>query len=340
MKAIVYREYGGPEVLRLEDVPEPQIGPDEVLVRVRACGVNHLDLWCRTGLVKVPLPHIGGSEVAGEVAQVGEAVQGMEIGQRVSIAPWLFDNTCEYCLAGQETTCVRADVLGQMSNGGYAEFVKAPARSILPLPEGLELDAAAAVTLSTLTAWHMLISAAQIKPGEDVLVLAAGSGVGSAAVQIAKMVGCRVFATASSDEKLEKARALGADFGINYTKVDFAEEIKRLTNKRGVDVVVEHVGQDTFDKSVASLTRNGRLVTCGATTGAEGRFNIRQLFVKQLKLLGCYGGSRGELRQVLNVVAQGSIQPVIDAAYPLERAAEAHRRMESRQLFGKILLHP
>lgn len=340
MKAIRYHEYGGPEVLKFEDVPEPKIGPDEVLVRVRACGINYLDHWCRIGFVKAPLPHIGGCEVAGEVAEVGQAVTGIAEGMRVAIAPWLFDNTCEYCLAGYETTCINADVLGQMADGGYAEYVKAPARNILPLPEGLDFDSAAAVTLSTLTAWHMLITAAQIKPGEDVLVLAAGSGVGSAAVQIAKMVGCRVFATASTEEKLKKAQALGADFLINYTKQDFAEEIKRLTNKRGVDVVVEHVGQDTFEKSIASLTRNGRLVTCGATTGAEGKFNIRQLFVKQLRIIGTYGGSLGELRQVLKATAEGKIKPVIDTVFPLQEAVEAHRRMEDRNHFGKMLLHP
>lgn len=340
MKAIRYHEYGGPEVLKFEEAPEPQIGADEVLVRVRTCGINYLDHWCRIGFVKVPLPHIGGCEVAGEVAEVGEAVTGIANGNRVAIAPWLYDNTCEYCLAGYETTCLNADVLGQMRDGGYAEYVKAPARNIIPLPAELDFDSAAAVTLSTLTAWHMLLTAAQIKPGEDVLVLAAGSGVGSAAVQIAKMVGCRVFATASTEEKLEKAKELGADFLINYTKVDFAEEIKRLTDKRGVDVVIEHVGQETFEKSMASLTRNGRLVTCGATTGPEGKFNIRQLFVKQLRIIGNYGGSRGELRQVLQATAAGLIKPVIDSIFPLEEAAEAHRRMEERNHFGKMLLRP
>lgn len=340
MKAIRYHEYGGPEVLRLEEVPEPKIGPEEVLVQVQACGVNYLDRWCRTGFVKAPLPHIGGCEVAGEIAEIGSAVQGVVVGQPVAIYPWLFDGTCEYCLAGNETTCIRADVLGQFADGGYAELVKVPAHNIIPLPEGLDFDGAAAVTLSTLTAWHMLVTAAKVQPGDDVLVLAAGSGVGSAAVQIAKLLGARVFATASTDKKLEKAKTLGADFLINYTKVDFADEIKRLTDKRGMDVVVEHVGQDTFEKSVASLTRNGRLVTCGATTGPEGKFNIRQLFVKQLKFIGTYGGSRGELQQVLKATAEGKIKPVIDGVFPLEETAEAHRRMENRQQFGKMLIHP
>ncbi|MFQ5945655.1 MAG: zinc-binding dehydrogenase [Anaerolineae bacterium] len=338
MRAVRYHEYGEPEVLQPEEVSEPLPGSDEVLVRVQACGLNYLDVWCRTGLVKVPLPHIGGSEVAGEVAKLGNAVSGIEIGQQVAVYPWLFDNTCEYCMAGNQTTCLRGDVLGQMSEGGYAEFLKAPARNMIPLPEGMDHQSAAAVTLAALTAWHMLIGAAKIRSGEDVLVHAAGSGVGSAAIQIAKMVGCRVFTTASTGEKLEQATELGADTGINYTDSDFAQEIKRLTGKRGVDVVVEHVGADTFAKSVASLTRNGRLVTCGATTGSDARFNLRQLFVKQLELIGTYGGSRGELRQVLAATAQGRIRPVIDRIYPLEEAAEAHRRMEARGQFGKLIL--
>ena len=338
MKAVRYHKYGEPEVLQPEEVPEPELISGEVLVRVRACGLNYLDVWCRTGSVKVPLPHIGGSEVAGEVADLGDAVTGLEVGQQVVIYPWLFDNTCEYCLAGYQTTCLRGDVLGQMSEGGYAEFVKAPARNLIPLPEGLVPQSAAAVTLAALTAWHMLIGAAKIRPGEDVLVHAAGSGVGSAAIQIAKMVGCRVLTTASTDEKLERATELGADVGINYTDSDFAEEVKRLTGKRGVDVVVEHVGQVTFAKSVASLTRNGRLVTCGATTGSDGRFSLRELFVKQLEVIGTYGGTRGELRQVLAATARGRIRPVIDRTYSLDEAALAHRRMEAREQFGKLIL--
>ncbi len=338
MRAVRYHEYGDPEVLRPEQVPEPKIAADEVLVRVRACGLNYLDVWCRTGFVRVPLPHTGGSEVAGEVAEIGSAVSGIEIGQQVAIYPWIFDDTCEYCLAGHRTTCLRGDVLGQMSEGGYAEFVKAPARNVLPLPDGLDSQSAAAVTLAALTAWHMLMGAAKIQAGEDVLVHAAGSGVGSAAIQIAKMGGCRVFTTASTDEKLEHAAKLGADFGINYADSDFAQEIKRLTGKRGVDVVVEHVGADTFASSVASLTRNGRLVICGATTGSDGRFNLLQLFVKQLRLIGTYGGSRGELRQVLAATARGQIRPVIDRTYPLEEAAAAHQRMEARGQFGKLVL--
>jgi len=290
--------------------------------------------------VKVPLPHISGSEVAGEIARIGAEVGSLSVGQAVAIVPYLSCGRCEYCLTGKETICLRGDILGLMSQGGYAEYVKAPASHVIPLPPGLSYDEAAAMTLSTLTAWHMLVSRAQVRAGEDVLVLAAGSGVGSAAIQIAKLCGARVIATASSEEKLQKARALGADETINYLEQDLLQEVRRITSKRGVDIVVEHVGSQTWEKSIACLGRGGRLVTCGATTGREGVVDIWALFAKEITILGSYGGTRGELAQVLSLTARGKLRPTIDRVLPLAAAAEAQQVLEERRQFGKIILHP
>jgi NADPH:quinone reductase-like Zn-dependent oxidoreductase len=342
MKAVVFERHGDSEVLEYREMPLPEIGPDEVLVRVRACGLNHLDLFVRRGNLPhpVPIPHIPGSEVAGEVERVGNLVTSVKAGDRVAVAPYVFCGVCEFCLSGEETTCIRGDVLGRRSNGGYAEYVAVPAQQLVSIPEGVSYDAAAAVTLSTTTSWHMLVTRARMRPGEDVLVLGAGSGVGSAAIQIAKLGGCRVFATAGAQAKLDKARELGADVVINHTETNFREEVRRITNKRGVDIVVEHVGEATWEQSVGSLARNGRLVTTGATTGPHGSINIDRLFGAQLSILGSWGGKRAELRAVLKVVAEGRIQPVIHEVFPLQEAAKAQRVMEDRAQFGKLLLRP
>ena len=341
MKALRFHEFGGAEVQRVENAPDPTPGPGEVLVRVRACGVNRLDLFVRAGQVpvKVPLPHISGSEVAGEVAAVGPGVQGVVEGARVVVAPYLFDGSCEYCLAGEETTCLRSDILGLLSDGGYAELVKVPARSLVPIPEPLDFVQAAALTLAAPTAWHMLARAG-LGPGETVLVLAAGSGVGSAAVQIARLRGARVIATASSDAKLNQARQLGAHEAVNYATDDLREAVRRLTGRRGVDVVVEHVGQATWPTSVACLARNGRLVTCGATTGSEVSFDLWPMFAKQIAFIGCYGGARDDVRRVLDVASRGELRPVVNDVLPLERVAEAHARLEARENFGKYVITP
>ncbi len=342
MRAVVIHEHGGPDQLRLEDVPVPAPGPDQVLIRVRACGVNRLDLMVREGRVgaKVKLPHIPGSEVAGELAQVGSQAAGLSEGQRVALAPYLFCGQCEYCLAGEETVCVKGNIVGLTEDGGYAEYVAAPASNVVPLPDRVSYDDAAAVGLAALTAWHMLVERAHVRAGEDVLVLAGGSGVGSAAIQIAKLSGARVIATAGTDEKVKKSLELGADQAINYREQDFLQEVRRLTGKRGVDLVVEHVGSDTWEKSVGCLARNGRLAICGTTSGTEAKLNLWTLFAKQLNLLGSYGGTRGELQTVLRLVAGGRLKAVIDRSLPLERAAEAHQLMEHRQQFGKLVLNP
>lgn len=339
MRAVRFHEFGGPEVLRLEAVPDPIPGPGEVLVRVRACGVNRLDLFVRAGHVpvKVPLPHISGSEVAGEVAALGAGVRGLAEGQRVAVFPYLHCGACEYCLAGEPSTCLRSDILGLISDGGYAELVKVPANAVQPLPDGLSFEQAAALALATVTAWHML-ERARLAPGETALVLAGGSGVGSAALQIARLRGARVIATATSDAKLERARQLGAHEVVNTEREDLREAVRHLTNRRGVDVVVEHVGQATWPASVASLARNGRLVTCGATTGSQVGFDLWPMFAKQISFIGCYGGRPNDLRQVLQAAARGDLQPVVDRVLPLERLAEAQQALADRAQFGKIVI--
>ena len=340
MKAIVFAEHGGPEVLQYTEVPEPKLGHGDVLVRVRACALNHLDLWVRKGLpgVQIPLPHIPGSDVAGEVARVGEGVTRTKVGQKVLLAPGLSCNVCDACLAGLDNTCRRYTILGYMVDGGCAEYVRAPEVNVLPMPERLSFEEAAAVPLVFLTAWHMLMTRAALRPGETALVLGAGSGIGSAAIQIARLAGARVIATAGSDEKLAKARELGADEFINHRKHDILEEVKKLTNRRGVEVVFEHVGAATFEKSLQSLATMGRLVTCGATTGAEVKFDLRRLYVHHWSILGSYMGTRGELRSVVALVEQGKLRPVVDKVFPLAEAASAHAHLEKREQFGKVVL--
>lgn len=340
MKAVVFSEHGGTDVLRYTDVPEPVAGAREVLVRVRACALNHLDLWVRKGMrgVNIPLPHIGGSDIAGEVAQVGEGVANVRPGDRVLLSPGVSCGACPVCLAGKDNQCRQYSLLGYIFDGGYAEYVKAPAVNTIPIPGNLSFEQAAAVPLVFLTAWHMLITRAQLKPAEEVLILGAGSGVGSAAIQIAKVAGARVIATAGSEPKLAKAKELGADEAILHSNRDFSDEVKRLTNRRGVDVVFEHVGNVTWEQSIRSLAVGGRLVTCGATTGPEGKIDIRQLFSRNLSILGTYMGSKAELFAVLELVGRGLLKPVIDCVMPLEQAAAAQERLEKREQFGKIVL--
>jgi len=342
MKAIVFYEQGGPEVLRFEDVPRPEIGPGEALIRVLACGANNLDLRVREGRVpgKIPLPHISGSEAAGEIAELGAGVKGFSVGQMVAVMPYLFCGQCEFCQAGAENECVRGDILGLMSQGAYAEYVKVPASSLVALPEGVDAISAAAVGLAAITAWHMLVERARVQPGEDVLVHAAGSGVGSAAIQIARLAGARVIATAGSADKLLRAKALGAHEVINYQEQDFAQEVRKLTGKRGVQIVVEHIGQATWEKSVASLARRGRLVICGTTSGAEGKIDLWSFFAKELAFFGSYGGTRHNLAQLLKLVADGRFQPVVHRTLPLESVAEAQQIMAAREQFGKIIIIP
>jgi len=340
MKAVLFHKHGGPEVLMYEDAPDPVIRPSEVLVRVKACALNHLDLWVRRGIpgVPFPLPHIPGSDMSGEIAQIGADVTTVRVGQKVVLAPGVSCGKCPACLAGQDNRCRQFTNLGYMIDGGYAEFVRAPEVNCLPYPENLSFEETASIPLVFQTAWHMLLSRAELQPGEDVLVLGAGSGVGSAAIQIAKFFGARVVATAGNDEKLQKAKELGADHLINHKTQKIRDEIRRITNKRGVDVVFEHVGTATWDDSLASMAAGGRLVTCGATTGYDAKVDLRFLFSRQLSLLGSYMGTKTELQTVMKLVAAGKLKPVVDRIFPLAEAAAAHAYLESSSQFGKVVL--
>jgi NADPH:quinone reductase-like Zn-dependent oxidoreductase len=339
MKAVRFHSHGGVDVLRYEDAPDPELAPGEVLVRVRACALNHLDLWERRGLphVPIPLPHITGSDIAGEV--VAAAASQVALGRRVMLQAGVSCGRCAACLSGRDNECPQYEVLGYRNHqGGYAEYVKVPVQNLVGLPDEIDFVRAAAFPLTFVTAWHMLVTKARVSSGEDVLVLAAGSGVGQAAIQIARIHGARVIATAGSEEKLDRARAIGASEVIHHHKQDIAEEIKRLTNKRGVDVVIEHVGEATWARSVRSLARGGRLVTCGATTGAKGGLDLAALFSKQLSVLGSYMGRKSELLQAARYFFSGQLNPVIDRTFPLAEAARAQQRLEESGQFGKIVL--
>src|SRR6266436_2307904 len=274
MKAVCIHEFGGPEVLRYEDVPDPTPRKDQVLVRVKACAMNHLDLWVRKGLPGVKLPHIPASDVAGQIVEVGEYVSGFKPGQRVLLAPMHFCNRCAKCVAGLQNQCPEFTVLGNRVDGGNCELIAVPAVNVITIPDHLDFNQAASVPLVFLTAWHMLVGRAAIRPGQTVLVLGAGSGVGIAAIQVAKLFHARVIATAGNEEKLERARRLGADHSINHYKQKISEEVRTLTNKEGVDIVVEHVGEATWEHSVKCLKPGGILVTCGATTGAKAGIDL------------------------------------------------------------------
>ncbi len=340
MKAIVIHETGGPEVLKLENFPDPVPGHGEVLVRVRACALNHLDLWTRRGQAgrPVPLPHILGNDIAGEIAALGSPLEGLAVGQRVMLSPGTSCGRCAVCLSGEDSSCRQYRVLGYQLPGGYAEYVRCPAANVIPIPDSLPFEQAAAFPLVFLTAWRMLVTRARVRLGEDVLVWAAGSGVGSAAIQIAKLLGARVIATAGTDAKLERARALGADAVLNHRQDDVVAEVRRLTDKKGVEVVVEHVGEATWERSILALAHRGRLVTCGATTGARGRTDLKHVFAKQLSLLGSYMGSKADLLQAAPFFFAGKLRAIVHTVLPLSEARQAHEMMEASEHFGKIVL--
>lgn len=342
MRAALIRSQGDPDVLELTDVEAPEPAPGEALVRVRACALNHLDLWTRSGRAgyKPPLPHILGNDIAGEIASLpaGVDTSGLSIGQRVMLQPGTSCGRCAMCLAGDDFLCRRYRVLGHGRSGGYAEFVAAPLACLIPIPDAIPFENAAAFPLVFLTAWRMLVVRAQVRMGEDVLVWAAGSGVGMAAIQIAKLMGARVIATAGGEKKLALARSLGADDVVDHYTGDVVAEVKRLTSKKGVEVVIEHTGEKTWERSVQSLTHRGRLVTCGATSGPAGATDLRFLFAKHLSLMGSYMGSRADLLAAAPHFFAGRLKTHVHTTLPLERAAEAHRMMEASEHFGKIVL--
>ncbi len=340
MKAVRIYQFGGPEVLTYEDIPDPQLRKDQVLVRVRACSLNHLDVWVRKGLPGVKLPHILGSDVSGEVAEAGEYVSGFKAGQRVLLAPMHYCRHCDKCIAGLQNQCRQFTVLGNGVDGGNCELIAVPPANVIPIPDSLDFNQAASVPLVFVTAWHMLVGRAGIRPGQTVLVLGASSGVGIAAIQIAKLFHCRVITTAGDEVKLAKGRELGADYGINHYQQKISEEVRKITNKEGVDIVIEHVGVATWDESVKSLKSGGTLVTCGATTGSNVAIDLRHLFARQLSLLGSYMGTMGELHEVLRHVFAGRLKPVVDRTFPLSELRAAHEYLEKSQMFGKIVVNP
>ncbi|MGH9462885.1 MAG: zinc-binding dehydrogenase [Vicinamibacteria bacterium] len=340
MRAVRIHQHGGPEVLQLDEIDPPHTGPCEVTVRVKACALNHLDLWVRKGLpnVKIEMPRILGSDISGVVVETGPGVADVSVGEEVVLQPGLSCGRCLRCQQGRDNECRQYKILGSQVDGGYTERLNVPVQNLLPKPKGLSFEEAASVPLVFLTAWHMLVDRARLRPGEVVLILAAGSGVGTAAIQIAKLYRARVIATASKDAKLAKARELGADEVINNRAQDFAQEVRRLTDKKGVDVVIDHVGRDTLGKSIASLARGGRLVTCGATSGPGVDLDLRYIFARHLSLLGSHMGAKHELAGLLPFFETGWLKPVVDRVFSLEEAADAHRRLENREQFGKIVL--
>ena len=347
MKAVAFTEQGGIDVLQYQDVAEPTLDRDEILVKVRTCAVNYLDIHARRDrpeikqkLSETGAPHILGSDIAGEIAEISGTHSELTIGDRVLLAPCIPCGVCSDCINGYENLCGTQQLLGFQIDGGYAAFVKAPAKNAIRIGDNVSFVDAAALPIAYLTAWHMLITRAQLRAGDDVLILGAGGSVGSAGLQIAKLVGARIFATASTDAKLARAKEFGADVTINYTDVDFSEVILSETDGRGVDVVLEHVGAATWEQSIHSLAKNGRLVSCGVTTGNIGQIDIRKMYQKQLTLMGSALGTVTELRTLVRLLEQQQLCPIIDRTLPLQEAAEAHRLLEARQNFGKICLLP
>ena len=343
MKALAFHEFGGPDKLKYEDVPDPKIKPNEVLVRVRACALNHLDLFVREGIpaLKTPLPFWTGCDIAGEVTEVGAEVQGVKPGTRVAVNPNLTCGRCEFCAQGEDSLCVRYGILGEHVPGGLAEYVAVRGDNVLPLPASVSFEAAASFVLTNMTAWRMVVTQGQVRPGQDVLIIGVVGGVSSTAVQIARLCGARVIVTSSDDAKLEKAKALGAEVGINYKKnPDWAKQVFEATGKRGVDVVIENVGAATWKDSIRSLKGGGRLVTCGSTSGPVGETIIPLVFWKQVHLIGSTMANRKEFHDVMSLFFAGRLKPIVDEVVPLADGAAAQQRLAEGKQFGKIVLTP
>ena len=342
MRAVVFHSHGRVDRLEYTYVEIPHLGPKDVLVKVKACALNHLDLWTLMGMpgLKLPLPHTLGCDISGEVVKVGHKVRGIPLNRPVIVSPGIRCGKCEYCKTGWDSLCPDYQIMGFQVNGGYAEFVRVPQENIIPVSARWSFEEWAAVPLVFVTAWHMLVTRAGLKKREKVLIHAAGSGVGSAAIQIAKLLGAHVITTVGSQEKARLAKALGADEIIHYKEKDFFSEVKKITHGRGVDVVLEHIGPETFAKSLASLSKKGRLVTCGVTSGPMVNLDLRFLFVRQLSIAGCYMGGISELKRVVRRVERKKLKPVVDKVFPLREARNALERMQSRANFGKIILTP
>jgi NADPH:quinone reductase-like Zn-dependent oxidoreductase len=340
MKAVRFHEHGSPDVLRYERAPDPEVSPDDVLIEVRAAAVNHLELFVRRGLPGITLPRIPGADASGIVREVGSGVRDLAPGQRVTINPGLSCGRCEFCAGGYGSQCLTYRIFGEHLDGTYAELLAVPAHNVLPIPDNLGFEEAAAAPLVFLTAWSMMITKGRIQPGEEILILGAGAGVGTAAIQIAKLAGCRVWAAAGSNEKLERARDLGADELINYSDEEFDRAVRERTSKRGVDVVVDYLGADTWLKSLRSVRRGGRILVCGATTGPKPETDLRHIFFRQLQIIGSTMGSPKDFQDVMKNVFGGRLKPIVDRVLPLAEAAKAHELIEARQVFGKVVLVP
>ncbi len=340
MKAVVIREHGSYDKLLFEERETPEPGPGQVRIRVHAAGLNHLDTWVRRGVegAKFPLPLIPGSDAAGIVDAVGPGVTRWVAGDAVILAPGMGCGECAVCATGQDQLCRRYAIFGETCDGACADFVVCPARNVLPRPEGMSDPEAASFGLTFLTAWHMLVGRAELRPHETVLIHAAGSGVSVAAIQIARMIGARVLVTAGSEAKLSKAKELGAEEGIPYRELDFAKEVRKLTAKRGVDVVIDHVGEETFSRSVQCLSKGGRLVTCGGTSGPSIATDVRLVFFKGLSILGSTMGSLGELHTIVEHFRRGDFRPVIHSVLPMSEVREGHRILQDREVVGKVIL--
>ncbi len=344
MKAVTLRSHGGPEVLTYEELPDPHAGPGQVRLRVGAVALNHVDIWVRKGLphLKLTYPFLLGADAAGTIDEVGAGVVGVAVGDEVVVNPGHSCGRCRECLSGADNLCRWYELMGEDRSGAYAELLVVPATNVIAKPKALSMVDAAALPVTFLTAWQMLTRKAPVGPGDTVLVMAAGSGVGTAAVQIAKLYGARVIATASTDDKLARAKQLGADEAINYgdPAVDLVAEVKRLTGKRGVDVVFEHVGAELWPKIILATRKGGSIVTCGATSGWDARTDLRHVFFRQLQILGSTMAPRGDLFPIVEHAAAGKLRAVVDRVLPLGDAAKAHRLLESRAAFGKIVLTP
>jgi NADPH:quinone reductase-like Zn-dependent oxidoreductase len=341
MRAMAFAEPGGVDVLQLMDLPTPTLDDDEVLVQVKACALNHLDLWVRKGLpAKIPMPHIGGCETAGVITAVGPRVKGWQVGQRVLISPGQSCLACEWCAQGLDSCCAEYHIAGYQTQGGFAEFTKARACDLLPISEAWSFAEWAAIPLTFVTAWNMLHNKARIQANDEVVVFGASSGVGVAALQIARLAGAHVFAVAGSDEKLRRAEELGAHVLLNYNTQDMAKEVKARTKGRGADIVFEHVGASVWQQATRCLGRNGRIITCGATTGPKVEIDLRFFFTQQHAILGAYMGGRHDLIQCLKLVERRVFRPVVDSVFPLEQLRAAQERMEHREMFGKIVVTP
>lgn len=340
MRAAIFSEFGGPDVLRIAEVETPAPGRGEVLVRVRAAALNHLDLWVRRKLpFDVTMPHIGGSDIAGEVAAVGDGVSGVTLGTRVVINPSLGCGQCEWCRSGEEPLCVEYKIIGEHVQGGFAEYVCAPAANLFPIPDGFSFEDAAAAPLVFLTAWRALTTRARLRAGESVLVTGASGGVATAAVQIAKYLGARVYAV-TTGENVEAVRALGADVIYDRSSEDYSRKLFGDTGKRGVDVVIDSVGEATWTSNVRSLARGGRMVVYGATTGFRAELDLRFVFWKQIEVMGTTMANRSEFEEVMRLVFSGALKPVVDRVFPLEEIRAAHERLEAGEQFGKIVVVP